>query len=54
MNTVYCKNRDWWRAWLEENHAIEKDVWLIYYKKHTKKGTVFYSETVDEAICFPL
>lgn len=52
MNTIYCKNRDEWRAWLEQNHAIEKDIWLIYYKKHTKKETIFYSEAVDEALCF--
>lgn len=52
MKTVYCKNRDEWRAWLEQNHAIEKDIWLIYYKKHTKKETIFYSEAVDEALCF--
>ena len=52
MKTVYCKNRDEWRAWLEQNHAIEKDIWLIYYKKYTKKETVFYSEAVDEALCF--
>lgn len=52
MNTIYCKNGDEWRTWLEQNHAIEKDVWLIYYKKHTKKETIYYSEAVDEALCF--
>lgn len=52
MKTVYCKNRDEWRAWLEQNHAIEEDIWLIYYKKHTKKESIFYSEAVDEALCF--
>ena len=52
MKTVFCKNREEWRAWLEQNHASEKDIWLIYYKKHTKKETVFYSEAVDEALCF--
>lgn len=52
MKTIYCKNREEWRAWLEQNHAREKDIWLIYYKKHTKKETIFYSEAVDEALCF--
>ena len=52
MKTIFCKNRDEWRAWLEQNHAIEKDIWLIYYKKHTKKETIFQSEAVDEALCF--
>jgi len=52
MKTVSCKNRDEWRAWLEHNHANEKDIWLIYYKKHTQKETIFYNEAVDEALCF--
>lgn len=52
MSRIYCKDRDKWRAWLEQNHAVEKDIWLVYYKKQTKKETVFYSEAVDEALCF--
>lgn len=52
MTTIYCRNRDEWRAWLEENHAIAKEIWLVYYKKHTKKDTVFYTDAVDEALCF--
>lgn len=51
-HTIFCKNSAEWRAWLEQHHAIEKDIWLIYYKKHTKKETIFYSEAVDEALCF--
>ncbi|MFC2152898.1 YdeI family protein [Bacteroidota bacterium] len=52
METIYCKNRDEWRAWLETNHALTNEIWLIYYKKHTKKSTVVYNEAVEEALCF--
>lgn len=52
METIFCKNRDEWRAWLEHNHALSKEIWLIYYKKHTKKETVMYNEAVEEALCF--
>lgn len=52
VKTIYCKNSEEWRAWLEHNYAIEKDIWLIYYKKHTKKETIFYTDAVDEALCF--
>ena len=51
-NTLYVKNRDKWRQWLESNAAIEKDIWLIYYKKHTKKPTIAYPDAVEEALCF--
>ncbi len=41
-----------WRAWLEENHAKEKEVWLIYFKKHTGKPRIPYDDAVEEALCF--
>lgn len=52
METIFCKNRDEWRTWLEHNHNLIKEIWLIYYKKHTKKATVVYNEAVEEALCF--
>jgi uncharacterized protein YdeI (YjbR/CyaY-like superfamily) len=45
-------NRHQWRAWLEEHHTTESEVWLIYYKKHTGKASVRYEEAVEEALCF--
>lgn len=45
-------NRKQWRDWLKENHAIEKEIWLVYYKKHTGKNSVCYSDSVEEALCF--
>ena len=49
---IYFRNRDKWRAWLEKHHAIEKEVWLVYYKKHTGKPCITYNEAVEEALCF--
>lgn len=49
---VYMKDRDEWRSWLEKNHSTEKEIWLVFYKKHTNKPTVLYSEAVEEALCF--
>lgn len=49
---IIAKNRNEWRAWLEENHASENEVWLAYYKKHTGKPSVTYLESVKEALCF--
>lgn len=50
--TLYVTNRDEWRAWLSENHRTEKEIWLIYYKKHTRKPTIPYNDAVEEALCF--
>lgn len=50
--TLYVKNRDGWRRWLEKNHKKETEIWLIYYKKHTGKTTIPYNDAVEEALCF--
>lgn len=50
--TLYVTSRDEWRAWLEKNHEAEKEVWLIYYKKHTNQPRIPYDDAVEEALCF--
>ena len=50
--TLYLTNRKDWRKWLQENHNIKKEIWLIYYKKHTGKSRIPYDDAVEEAICF--
>ena len=45
-------SRQKWRAWLDRNHLSMNSVWLVYFKKHTKKPSVTYNEAVEEAICF--
>lgn len=52
MDYLSVSDRKAWRAWLTENHASEKEVWLAYYKKHTGKATVTYMDSVKEALCF--
>ncbi len=52
MQTIYFTDRQQWRAWLSEHHATEREVWLLYYKKHTNKPTISYDDAVKEAICF--
>ncbi len=49
---LYMQSRVEWRAWLEKNHADEKEIWLIHYKKHVHKPSVTYEEAVEEALCF--
>src|SRR5689334_14962921 len=49
---LYVTGRAQWRAWLEENHASEREVWLVYYKKHTNRPRIPYDDAVEEALCF--
>ena len=51
-NFLTVSNRSQWRAWLEENHQGEGEIWLVYFKKHSGKASVSYSASVEEAICF--
>jgi uncharacterized protein YdeI (YjbR/CyaY-like superfamily) len=41
-----------WRAWLDENHAGEKEAWLVIQKHHVARAGVSYEEAVEEALCF--
>jgi len=50
--TLYVTNRQDWRAWLKKSHQTEKQIWLIYYKKHTGKPRIPYDDAVEEALCF--
>jgi len=45
-------NRDDWRSWLEENHTSQKEIWLVFFKKHTGKPSLSYDDAVEEALCF--
>jgi uncharacterized protein YdeI (YjbR/CyaY-like superfamily) len=50
--TLYVTNRKTWRAWLAKNHARKKEIWLIYYKKHSGRPRIPYDDAVEEALCY--
>jgi len=49
---LYVTNRREWRDWLKKHYKSEKEVWLVYYKKHTGKPRILYNDAVEEALCF--
>lgn len=51
-NELYVTNRVDWRTWFRKNYGSKKEVWLIYYKKHTGKPSIPYDDSIEEAICF--
>jgi len=50
--TLYVKDRQTWRRWLRIHHKKKKEIWLIYYKKTSKKPRIPYDDAVEEALCF--
>ena len=49
---IYFKDLAGFRKWLEQNHDKSTGIWMIYYKKHTKKECIEYSDALDEALCY--
>jgi len=40
------------RKWLAKNHHDKTELIVGYYKVHTKKPSMTWSQSVDEALCF--
>ncbi len=40
------------RAWLEEHHETKRELLVGYYKTKTKKPSITWPQSVDEALCF--
>jgi len=38
--------------WLEAHHESEGEVWVGYWKKHTGRSSLTWSQAVDQALCF--
>ncbi len=52
IREIEAPDRAAFRSWLEENHANEPAVWLIFWKKGSGRPSIEWSEAVDEALCF--
>ena len=52
MKTLYVKDRNQWRSWLEKNSTRVGEMWLVYYKKDSGKPRIAYEDAVEEALCF--
>jgi uncharacterized protein YdeI (YjbR/CyaY-like superfamily) len=40
------------RAWLEQHHETESELWVGYYKKASGRRSLTWPEVVEEALCF--
>jgi uncharacterized protein YdeI (YjbR/CyaY-like superfamily) len=52
VNEVTARDQAEWAAWLEANHEIEPEVWLVYWKKASGKESVAWAEAVEVALKF--
>jgi uncharacterized protein YdeI (YjbR/CyaY-like superfamily) len=52
MDPVFFRNQAALRSWFEQHHQSETELLAGYYKVETKKESVTWSQSVDEAICF--
>jgi uncharacterized protein YdeI (YjbR/CyaY-like superfamily) len=52
VEEFYPETKQHLRKWLQKNHLTKDAVWLIFYKKHTGKPSVAWTDAVDEALCF--
>jgi uncharacterized protein YdeI (YjbR/CyaY-like superfamily) len=41
-----------WRGWLKVHAASAREIWLVFWKKHTGKASLSYNDAVEEALCF--
>ena len=49
---IYFGTPEELRAWLEEHHETEPELWVGYYKKESGRRSLTWPQVVDEALCF--
>jgi uncharacterized protein YdeI (YjbR/CyaY-like superfamily) len=49
--TTFERPQDF-RAWLEQHHDSEAELWVGYHKKGSGKPSMTWPQSVDEALCF--
>lgn len=52
MTPTFFVNQTEFRKWLEKNHHKEKELLVGFYKVTSKKPSMSWSESVDQALCF--
>ena len=52
MRLTFFATPSEFRAWLEQHHDDERELWVGFYKKGSGKPSITWPEAVDEALCF--
>jgi uncharacterized protein YdeI (YjbR/CyaY-like superfamily) len=48
----FFKNPNEFHAWLDKNHTSAKEIFVGFYKVHTRKPSLTWSQSVDVALCY--
>jgi uncharacterized protein YdeI (YjbR/CyaY-like superfamily) len=52
LKPIYFSSPRDFYDWLEQHHETDDEVYVGYWKKHTGKPSLTWSEAVDQALCF--
>jgi len=52
IRLLEVSKRSEWRSWLRGHYKTAREVWLVFYKKHTGRPRVAYNDAVEEAVAF--
>ncbi|MFZ0598917.1 MAG: YdeI/OmpD-associated family protein, partial [Flavobacterium sp.] len=52
MKPTFFPTQNEFRAWLEKHHQKETELLVGFYKVNSKKPSMSWSESVDQALCF--
>jgi uncharacterized protein YdeI (YjbR/CyaY-like superfamily) len=52
MTATFFQTQEKFRAWLEKHYQTETELVVGFYKVSSKKPTMTWSESVDQALCF--
>ncbi|HTO16606.1 MAG TPA: YdeI/OmpD-associated family protein [Edaphocola sp.] len=52
MTPIFFSKQSHFRAWLENNHNIETEILIGFYKVNSGKPSMIWSESVDVALCY--
>ncbi|MEQ1833396.1 MAG: YdeI/OmpD-associated family protein [Candidatus Eisenbacteria bacterium] len=52
MNVHFFATPRSWRAWLAKHHARETMLWVGFWRVATRKPSITWPQSVDQALCF--
>jgi uncharacterized protein YdeI (YjbR/CyaY-like superfamily) len=52
MPPLFFASAAGFRRWLMQHHASERELWVGFYKKGSRRASITWPESVDEALCF--
>jgi uncharacterized protein YdeI (YjbR/CyaY-like superfamily) len=52
LKPIFFESPEEFYDWLEQHHDTEDEVYVGYWKKHTGKTSLTWSQAVDQALCF--